>query len=122
MNNLKYKNGQKIKYNDKPSSVWSLINITKGRNGCFILVECSNNSSTRVRAMKYAKPLGTLGSGGANLILSWLNKSVECCFYTSCYFHDGDGLDFYCATFRISSCYFKMGSNVTRVMIAVKDL
>jgi hypothetical protein len=26
------------------------------------------------------------------LILSWLNKSVECCFYTSCYFHDGDGV------------------------------
>jgi hypothetical protein len=29
MNNLKYKNGIKIKYNDKPSSVWSLLTTCK---------------------------------------------------------------------------------------------
>jgi hypothetical protein len=44
--------------------------------------------------------LGTLGlQVEPILILSWFNKSVECCFYTSCYFFMMEmGWTFYCAT------------------------
>jgi hypothetical protein len=47
------------------------------------------SAQTTVQAQEVATFLVLWGCGGANFNFIVLNKPVECCFYTSCYFHDG---------------------------------
>jgi hypothetical protein len=53
--------------------------------------------------------LGNFGAaGGANFNFTVVLQ-ITMLLYTSCYFHDGDVLAFYCANFRISSADSRMG-------------